>query len=184
MLSKESKNPLSGVNQQERLLQTEQFASFLAGFIEGEGSVTVSVKEHPNYKFGYYLQPEFFLYQHVSGLRILEMAQKFFDYGRIKPKHGNEIVMVYSIMSRDILRDRVVPFFDKYVLPFSCKAETFLCFKEIIERLDKKEHSTAEGMINIVRLLYKMNPNAKGKKRKRTFHEVCERILRGHTSDT
>ena len=36
------------------------FKWFLAGFIEGEGSLTVSVKEHKSSRFGYYVDPEFY----------------------------------------------------------------------------------------------------------------------------
>jgi hypothetical protein len=50
-------------NQQERLSSREQRRWWLAGFVEGEGSVCVSIKRHPTATFGYFVQPEFFLYQ-------------------------------------------------------------------------------------------------------------------------
>ena len=51
-------------NQQERLRVTEEFKWFLAGVIEGEGSVCISLKQHPTAKYGFYIDPEFFIYQH------------------------------------------------------------------------------------------------------------------------
>lgn len=68
---------MGGVNQQERLSITEAKKWFLAGFIEGEGSLVVSIKEHPSAKFGYYVDPEFFIYQHKNGKSILELAKKY-----------------------------------------------------------------------------------------------------------
>jgi hypothetical protein len=78
-------------NQQERLAGSESANWFLAGFIEGEGSLTVSVKSHPTCRSGFYVDPDFFLYQHESGRRILELAQATFESGRISPKPGNTI---------------------------------------------------------------------------------------------
>jgi hypothetical protein len=55
-----SENPDSADNQQERL-SSEARRWFLAGFVEGEGSVTVSIKRHGGKPFGLYIQPEFFV---------------------------------------------------------------------------------------------------------------------------
>ena len=43
---------------------------WLAGFIEGEGSVSISVKFNQTLKYLFQLQPEFNVVQHVSGLHI------------------------------------------------------------------------------------------------------------------
>jgi hypothetical protein len=175
---------MGGANQQERFLLTEEARWFLAGFIEGEGALTVCVKRHPTARFGYYVDPEFFLYQHVSGRRILEMAQAFFQTGRVYPKQGNPRVLVYEISSRRSLWEKVVPFFERYVVPFSCKTETFSCFREILEMMERKEHWTPAGLVRIVERAYAMNPAGKGKPRLRPLAQVRERILRGHTPDT
>ena len=110
-------------NQQERLGSTESANWFLAGFIEGEGALCVSIKKHPTCRSSFYVDPGFFLYQHESGRRLLELAQSTFENGRIYPKSGNPKVLVYEISSTRALRDKVVPFFERYVLPFSCKRE-------------------------------------------------------------
>ena len=77
---------MGGANQQERLSIAEAKRWFLAGFIEGEGSLCVSIKAHPTCRFGYLVDPEFFLYQHRSGIRLLELAKEIFGSGRIAPK--------------------------------------------------------------------------------------------------
>ena len=130
------------------------------------------------------MDPEFFLYQHESGRQLLELARSIFQTGRIYPKSGNPKVLVYEISSRRSLREKVIPFFEKYVLPFSCKRETFEHFREIVEMLERKEHHTPEGLARIVEKAYAMNPAGKGRKRLRALEEVRERILRGHTPDT
>ena len=170
-------------NQQERLGGTESANWFLAGFIEGEGALCVSIKQHPTCRSGFYVDPGFFLYQHESGRPLLELAQSTFDSGRIAPKSGSPRVLVYEVSSSAVLRERVVPFFERYVIPFSCKTGTFERFKEILEAMHRREHRNPIGLARIVRLVYEMNPGGKGKQRSRPLEEVLARILRGHTSD-
>src|SRR5437764_71703 len=79
---------MTATNQQESLSITEQQKWFLAGFIEGEGSVCVSIKEHPTARFGYYVDPEFFLYQHRAYPQMLELTKRMFGSGRIFSKTG------------------------------------------------------------------------------------------------
>ena len=174
---------MGGANQQERLLRPDEVRWFLAGFIEGEGALAVSVKRHPTARFGYYVDPEFFLYQHVSGRRLLELAREVFQTGRIYPKPGNPKVLVFAITARRSLIEKVVPFFERYVLPLSCKRETFERFREILEMMERKEHHSPEGMVRIVEQAYAMNAAGKGRQRLRPLAEVRERILRDHTPD-
>jgi hypothetical protein len=68
-------------------------------------------------------------------------------------------------------------------MPFSCKRETFMRFKEILEMMQRGEHLRDDGLAKIVRKVYSMNPASKGRARLRPLDEVLSRILRGHTSD-
>ena len=163
-------------NQQERSLITENQKWFLAGFIEGEGSVCISIKKHPTAQFGYYIDPEFFLYQHKDRAEILNFAQKVFRSGNIRPKHGNEDVLVYAIQSRKTLLEKVIPFFNKYMV-FSTRKDDLIKFEKIIRDLEKKKHSTKEGTIEIIELAYSMNMN--GKQRRIEKEEIINEILRG-----
>jgi hypothetical protein len=179
----DSDNVTGADNQQERLGSAEAAEWFLAGFIEGEGSLCVSIKKHPTCRSGFYVDPSFFLYQHESGRGVLELAQQVFAHGQIYPKAGNAKVLVFEISSTRALRQKVIPFFERYVMPFSCKGVTFERFREIIEMMSRKEHLEPTGLARIVEKAYAMNPDSKGKARSRPLEEVLVRILRGHTSD-
>ena len=172
---------MNAVDQQERPSIDENLKWFLAGFIDGEGSVCVSIKKHKNGKFGYLIDPEFFIYQHKDRRDILELAKRMFGTGRIYPKPGNADVLVFAIDSRRSLLERVIPFLDKY-MPFSSKSEDYRRFKEITMALEGKQHWTKEGMIGIVQKAYKMNIH--GKQRKRSQREVIDSILRDYTPDS
>ena len=123
-------------NQQERLASAESANWFLAGFIEGEGALCVSIKAHPTCRSGFSVDPGFFLYQHESGRRLLELAQETFGSGRIYRKPGSSTVLVYEISSTRVLRETVVPFFERYIVPFSCKVRTFERFREILASME------------------------------------------------
>jgi LAGLIDADG endonuclease len=75
-------------NQQERLSTEEQKKWFLAGLIDGEGSVCISIKRHLPSRHGFLVDPEFFIYQHRNRRCLLELACEVFQTGRIHPKQG------------------------------------------------------------------------------------------------
>jgi hypothetical protein len=174
-------NPVGAVNQQERLAVEEQKRWFLAGLIEGEGSLCVSIKAHKPSRFGYLVDPEFFVYQHKNRRGLLELAQHVFQTGRISPKHGNEDVLVYAITSRRSIAERVIPFYERY-MAFSFKKRDFQLFRDVVVAIGDGRHKDPHGLIEIVEKAYQMN--MEGKQRKRPMREVTERILRDYTPDT
>ncbi len=171
-------NPTSAANQQESLLTHEQRCWFLAGLIEGEGSLCVSIKEHKPSRFGYLVDPEFFIYQHRIRRGLLELAQSIFETGRILPKQGNEVVLVFSIVSRRMIVEKVLPFYERY-MAFSCKKRDYQLFREIVIAMEAKRHLDPHGLVEIVEKAYQMN--LEGKQRKRPIGEVVGRILRDYT---
>ena len=170
-------------NQQERLQITEEFKWFLAGIIEGEGSICISIKDSPTAKFGYYIDPEFFIYQHKLARELLDQAKFFFGTGNIVPKPGNEDVLVYKVTSRRSIIEKVIPFFEKYMRYGSqLKRRNFEIFREITFALENHAHATAEGTVRLVELAYATNHA--GKQRKRPKEEVIRRILRDYTPNS
>lgn len=175
-----SENLDGAVNQQERLPSEERLAWFLAGLVEGEGSVCVCVKRHPMRPFGYYVQPEFFIYQHRLRRALLEMAKEYFGAGRIRPKPGNPDVLVYSIVSRTVLAERVLPFLADY-MQYSARTADYEKFAVVVRMLVAGVHHVPAGLALIVEIAYSMN--MAGKQRRTPRDEILGRILRGHMPD-
>jgi hypothetical protein len=176
-----SENPGGAGNQQESLSSEEHRGWFLAGFVEGEGSVHVSIKRRPALRLGYYFQPEFFIYQHRLRRELLEMAQEYFGAGRIRPKPGNPDVLVYSILSRPAITERVLPFLRTY-MRYSARRFDYETFGRVVDLMNRGVHRDPYGLAAIARLAYSMN--MKGKQRRIALEEILDRILRGHTPDT
>lgn len=164
-------------------VDSHKFKFFLAGFIEGEGLLCVSVKKHVSSRFGYFIDPEFFLYQHVSGKSILERSRELFRSGNVFLKSGSEDVYVYSLTSRKVILEKVIPYFKRYVLPFSCKFSFFATYLYIVESLENKKHYELDGFLELLELAYSLtpNPNTKGKCRKIEFEVLKSNILRDYT---
>ena len=92
--------------------------------------------------------------------------------GSLHLKSGSQNVWEFKLSGLTNLIDHVVPFYLKYVIPFSGKVKEFNTFLEILERKQRKEHFTQEGLIDMVKLAYTLNTEGKGKMRKRTLEEV------------
>jgi hypothetical protein len=62
---------------------------FLGGFVEGEGSNSVSVSVNKNFKYGINIQPFFNVSQHKNGLEILNSYKDLFNSGSVVEKSGS-----------------------------------------------------------------------------------------------
>lgn len=121
---------------------TKEDLYFLAGFIEGEGSISVGAKKNECFPFGVELDPMFNITQHINGVHILYLALEFFGTGRIQYKAGSNATLVFSIAPRRSLQEKVCPFFKKYVYPYSAPAKKrrFNIFKKMLDLFDQGAH--------------------------------------------
>ena len=137
-------------------------AYYVCGLVDGEGSFSVSFKKHPTLKSGWLVDPVFQVYQHKNGIEVPYLIKGFFGTGSVYRKSGSHPVMVYGVHSRRSLQEKIVPFFKKH--PLILKKRSFEIFVEILERMERKEHLTKEGIRGIYRLAARMNLQGKGRK--------------------
>lgn len=128
----------------------EKSCYFLGGFIEGEGSFSVSVKRNDNLRFGIELDPLFNITQHINGVRTLYLALEMFKTGRIRYKTGSNATLVFIIEPRKSLQEKVCPFLERYVYPFSAPAKQarFRNFKLMLDLFDENAHLDKDRFIN------------------------------------
>jgi hypothetical protein len=153
-------NPLSAENQQERVPKNEMNLNYyFAGFVDGEGTFTVSIHRR-NVKSGikWVIDPFFQVYQHKDNSFVLFLLRDKLKCGYVSEKGGNPSCFVYCVDKIQNLIDIIIPFFEKYPI-IGKKYDNFLLFREIVYRLKKKEHLTKEGFVSIAKLCFKMNRN-------------------------
>ena len=99
-------------NQQGRSDQVD-FAHYITGFVDGEGSFHIAVQKNPTVKSIWQLIPEFHISQHVSDKHVLEMITDFFGCGYVKPNHPanpRDVTWVYVVRAQSDLIDKIIPF--------------------------------------------------------------------------
>lgn len=123
---------------------------YLAGFIEGEGSLNLGAKKNTTSMFKVFFDPEFNITQHINGIQSLYLALHVFQTGRIRFKSGSNATFVYTIDNRQALKEKIVPFYERYVNPFGSKAKTCRVkrFKRVLILFDEKAHLNYNRMIN------------------------------------
>jgi hypothetical protein len=181
-----SDNPTSGDNQQETVVpRLELDPMWIVGFVDGEGCFSVSVHRNPHVRStpGWQLQAAFQVYQHERHRAVLEELARFFRVGRIRPKGPASHVLTYSVWATSELTEAIVPFFERN--PLIVKRDDFCKFARIVRSLQQKEHLTAGGFEQLVRLAFSMNDQ--GKQRARSLDDILagssETVRRAHLND-
>lgn len=161
-----------------RDINNKNYLYFLGGFVEGEGSNTVSITVNKNFKYGISIKPEFNVTQHKNGIDLLFSFKELFGAGYVAQKSGSEDVYVYAVKGIRIMSEKVIPFLIKYVQPFSGKKNEFELFTKIVQMSAGGGQSNKNSLIEMIRLIYDFDKNkiGKGKTRKRDLNEILEII--------
>ena len=171
-------------NQQERLINI----GWVVGFVDGEGCFSLGLVKQSDkkekhrirrgYKTGYQVFYEFAVTQGESSLKSLNDLKDFFGVGALykNTRYDNHKENLYRFVVRrreDILKV-IIPFFKKYPLQ-TAKKENFKLFVKGMTEIEKGNHLSPEGLIEIAELCSRMN-------HKRDTSKII-RILRNQTSD-
>ena len=143
---------------------------FLGGFVEGEGSMSVSISINKDFKYGVNIQPVFNVTQHKNGLETLNSFKELFGEGSIVQKSGSPDIYVYTLKGYKKIIKEVIPFLETYVIPFSCKTEEYSIFKQIVLESSEGKQRNKDTLIELVKLAYTLQ--GKGKQRKRELSEI------------
>lgn len=158
----------------KRDIKNTSYLYFLGGFVEGEGSNSVSISINRNFKYGVNIQPVFNVSQHKNGLNILNSFKELFDCGSVVAKSGSPDIFVYTLKGYKQIIEHVIPFLETYVQPFSCKKDEYLVFKKIVLQSSEGGQRNKESLIEMVKLAYTLQ--GKGNNRKRQLSEILEII--------
>lgn len=159
-MSESSENLLSADNQQEKLIY------WIVGFVDGEGTFSVSFNRNSTTNSGWQIFPEFVINQGAKSKFALEEIQNFFQCGKIylnrrKDNHKEDLYR-FCVRSAKDLKEKIVPFFSKHSLR-TAKKEDFQKFISILLLMNKKKHLSKSGANQIAKIVETMNQKKKSR---------------------
>jgi hypothetical protein len=137
-------------NQQERL------DSYISGYVDGEGCFSVSVQRSASCRFGLQLVPEFHVSQNIDRAQVLEVIQKRWGCGTVRPNSKHDRAGVLVVRNREELLRRVIPFFEASPL-LSAKQADFEKFANVVRCMALGHHRTPAGFDRLLRIALSMN---------------------------
>jgi hypothetical protein len=128
--------------------------NWVTGFMDAESCFSISIVINPDLKMGWTVKAIFILGLHKKDRMILELLQKFFGVGNIKPQ-GKDSVQ-YRVTSIKDLMGVIIPHFEKFPLITQKRAD-FILFKQVVNLMNNKEHLTIEGFKKIINIKASIN---------------------------
>lgn len=135
--------------------QSMEIASYITGFVDGEGSFLVSFNRRAGLATGIEVRPSFSVSQHKRNLAILQKVLTFFGCGGIRFDRHDQTYK-YEVRSLADLWNKVIPHFKRYPLQTS-KERDFDRFVEICSLMRANRHRSKVGLETILTLAYSMN---------------------------
>lgn len=130
-------------------------ASYITGFVDGEGSFLISFQKRAKMKMGLEVRPSFTVSQHRRSKDVLDRLEKFFECGSIRFNKSDQTYK-YEVRSLQDLTRRIIPHFVKFPLQ-TTKQNDFLKFQKICELMKMSKHLSFIGLRTIIETSYTMN---------------------------
>jgi len=168
-------------NQQERLKINNIQPWYITGFTEGEGTFHVAISYDSKTRFGIKIIPEFHINQSYLRKVLLEKIKDYFDCGYIRANHAQnkkDTTFVYVVRNRNDLKNKIIPFFQKYPLK-SKKNNAFMIFTKIVNLMSNGKHYNYQGIKLMIKLAFTMNEG--GKYRKLNQEDVIKSLNSSET---
>jgi len=148
------RNPrLKGPYGKERIRREPLDGAYVAGFIDGEGSFSVSIGKHKTLSRGLEVRPEFEIELRADDREILERIVATIGCGRIYDcsyeRYGWYPHVKYKVTSTREMEEILFPFLDSNPLQAK-KAKSYVLFKKIVLSYRRKEHLTDAGFNKII----------------------------------
>jgi hypothetical protein len=137
------------------------FASYITGFVDGEGCFLVSFNRRAKLSTNIEVRPSFSVAQNKRSLNILKDIQDFFSCGGIRFSKSDQVYK-YEVRSLNDLNKKIIPHFQKHQLQTS-KSNDFQIFTKICNMMEKNLHLNKKYLVEIVSQAYQMNPSGKRK---------------------
>ena len=132
-----------------------EIASYITGFVDGEGCFHVSFSFRKERHDKLEIRPSFSISQNQRSTEVLNVIQRYFQCGYIR-RSVRDSTLKYEVRSLTDLERIIIPHFEKYQLQTSKQAD-FVHFAEIVKilRANRSIDRTKESLI--IEKAYLMN---------------------------
>lgn len=128
--------------------------NWLVGFVDAEGCFSVSIVGSKTYKNGYQTRAWFILTQHSRDFELMSSLVSYLGCGNLEG-FGSDVIRL-KVTKFSEIKDKIVPFFDKYKLESKKKLD-YLDFCKVVELIDQKAHLTELGLEQCLKIRERMN---------------------------
>lgn len=136
-------------------------ASYITGFVDGEGCFCVSFNYRAKFATKVEVRPSFSISQNRLSLSALQKVQKFFGCGSIRFS-GRDRTYKFEVRSINDLIQFIIPHFIRFPL-ITAKKNDFDKFVKICEYIHKNWHLNRDYLLQIIEWAYQMNLSGKKK---------------------
>ena len=149
------------------MVRSKTFLSYLAGFLDGDGSIYVRLKPNSTYKYDFQVAPSVVFFQSLSEKSKLQILKKRLGFGYLRERKDG--IVEYTVGDRKSIRS-LMKMLNPYLL-FKKKQA-----KLIIEILDFSEKiSSASDFLELAKLIDEFGKLNYSKKR-----TVNSRVVHDH----
>ena len=139
---------------------------WVTGFSDGKTSFIISITKSNTHPIGWRVTPIFSIELGSKDISLLNKIKNFFGVGSVitrsslrnKNLNTNSI---YSVKSIDHISNVIIPHFNQYPLLTKKKLD-FDLFKKIVELINKGDHLTTKGLIEILIIKKSLNKGLPG----------------------
>ncbi|MBI2444100.1 MAG: LAGLIDADG family homing endonuclease [Candidatus Magasanikbacteria bacterium] len=150
---------------------------YVAGFIDGEGSFSVSINRHKTLKSGIEIKAEFEIELRADDREILERIVATIGCGKIYDcsyeRYGWYPHAKLKVTSTREMEEKLFPFLDRYPLQAK-KRKVYELFRQIVLLFRQKAHLTEAGLAHIQRLRNEIRKYGKKHNHRRDFNAALE----------
>jgi LAGLIDADG DNA endonuclease family protein len=143
------------------LIFAMDLASYISGFVDGEGCFCVSFQPSRRHRLGWEVRPSFSVSQNADRAELLFLIQERWGCGFIRPDRSDKTIKFEVRNIRDLV-EKVLPQFRMYPL-LSAKQADVERFDRICQLVFNGQHFNLEGFEEIIRIAMEMNPSGKRK---------------------
>lgn len=136
-------------------------ASYISGFVDGEGCFCVSFQPSRRHRFGWEVRPSFSVSQNADRAELLYKIQELWGCGFIRPDRSDK-TLKFEVRNISELVEKVLPHFRTCPL-LSGKQLDVEGFERICLLVHSGRHLETDGFEQIVQLAMAMNPSGKRK---------------------